>query len=599
MRKITIIYLFSVIVASSYNNASAQDYDVGVFYMPFWHSDDPNPSTNWIEPYWWSSGSSIPSNMKNHHWSIIDEYDRLLVSRYQFNDVFIPSARYYVGSPSDLENHSPANWYNETLPEVTRRQLETMYGIDFVIYDSFFRYCTGCNTDPFYDPAKWQPSWDKSLDNWLSPGFNNVVNGKEIKFAIMWADHFTELVKASNWNQLGSYSRCRKFFDTTNQNSGINRLIDAWKPYVLSPKYKKIDGKPVFYVYYPGTEPVSELMNYNSSIEGFCNYCATDPFFSGTSNVHQRVAKLLDAIEDGIVGLNQEMYFVAVITPTIESQTNNEYWLLTHPQSVGYDALTSYGYKYYDAADRNLSLGFNGFDYSTLQSVYLDYYQYILPRTTLKYQVPVTAGWNRAPLNMRECLLGKHSASECNVWNSRNYKAYGVDNSISTPATFRQSLVNAKNYADVYATKSNRIITICCWNEYAEGTFIEPTAARGTAYVEQVLDVFGSSSSARFSPNGDELATEVSLDQTFANRISAYPNPSSASTTIQFELATAGTVSIKIFNSSGQIVEDLVSDFYQMGPHYVNWDASNKTKGVYFCRMNIGNYDETIKLIVE
>jgi len=36
-----------------------------------------------------------------------------------------------------------------------------------------------------------------------------------------------------------------------------------------------------------------------------------------------------------------------------------------------------------------------------------------------------------------------------------------------------------------------RNITLCCWNEYTEGNYIEPTVGTGYMFVEAIKEVFG------------------------------------------------------------------------------------------------------------
>lgn len=72
-----------------------------------------------------------------------------------------------------------------------------------------------------------------------------------------------------------------------------------------------------------------------------------------------------------------------------------------------------------------------------------------------------------------------------------------------------------------------------------------------------------------------------------------YPNPFNPSTTLSFELPTAGNVVITIYNSTGQRVRTLVSGNYAPGAHQVVWDARNDNgiraaSGVYVYRISIG-----------
>ena len=60
----------------------------------------------------------------------------------------------------------------------------------------------------------------------------------------------------------------------------------------------------------------------------------------------------------------------------------------------------------------------------------------------------------------------------------------------NTPERFRRFLVEAKAMAD-RQPESKGIITINSWNEWVEGSYLEPDTIHGMAYLEAVRDVFG------------------------------------------------------------------------------------------------------------
>lgn len=69
-----------------------------------------------------------------------------------------------------------------------------------------------------------------------------------------------------------------------------------------------------------------------------------------------------------------------------------------------------------------------------------------------------------------------------------------------------------------------------------------------------------------------------------------YPNPFNPATTVEFTLPEAEDVSISVYNSIGQEVEQLVVD-EQMdaGTHQLQLDGSNLSSGVYLLRFQAGN----------
>lgn len=83
----------------------------------------------------------------------------------------------------------------------------------------------------------------------------------------------------------------------------------------------------------------------------------------------------------------------------------------------------------------------------------------------------------------------------------------------------------------------------------------------------------------------DILPVEFSLAQN-------YPNPFNASTTIEFSLPEAGDVSIQIFDILGRSIETLISGTHSAGTHSIVWHADNQPSGVYFYRIQAGNYSD-------
>jgi hypothetical protein len=77
-----------------------------------------------------------------------------------------------------------------------------------------------------------------------------------------------------------------------------------------------------------------------------------------------------------------------------------------------------------------------------------------------------------------------------------------------------------------------------------------------------------------------------------------YPNPFNPSTTIQFALASASYVTLKIFNILGQEVATLINEKREAGQHTVQWDARNLASGVYFYKLQAGIFMETKKLVL-
>jgi hypothetical protein len=77
-----------------------------------------------------------------------------------------------------------------------------------------------------------------------------------------------------------------------------------------------------------------------------------------------------------------------------------------------------------------------------------------------------------------------------------------------------------------------------------------------------------------------------------------YPNPFNPSTTIRYSMPERSMVSMKVFDALGREVAELVRGEQTAGLHEVRFDGSNLSSGVYYCRMQAGNFSDTRKLLL-
>jgi hypothetical protein len=69
-----------------------------------------------------------------------------------------------------------------------------------------------------------------------------------------------------------------------------------------------------------------------------------------------------------------------------------------------------------------------------------------------------------------------------------------------------------------------------------------------------------------------------------------YPNPFNPSTTIRFSLDKTYNVKLKVYNLLGQKVATLIDSRLNAGPHIVQFDAKELSTGVYFYRLEAGDF---------
>lgn len=77
-----------------------------------------------------------------------------------------------------------------------------------------------------------------------------------------------------------------------------------------------------------------------------------------------------------------------------------------------------------------------------------------------------------------------------------------------------------------------------------------------------------------------------------------YPNPFNAVTNIQFALPEASDVKLAVFDITGRLVTTLANGSYAAGFHTVTFDANTLSSGVYFYRLEAGEFVDTRKMVL-
>jgi hypothetical protein len=77
-----------------------------------------------------------------------------------------------------------------------------------------------------------------------------------------------------------------------------------------------------------------------------------------------------------------------------------------------------------------------------------------------------------------------------------------------------------------------------------------------------------------------------------------YPNPFNPETSITFDVAEASQVMLTVYNPLGQTVATLVNGTVEAGRHSVSFDAANLPSGLYFYRMDAGQFSAIKKMVL-
>ncbi len=125
-----------------------------------------------------------------------------------------------------------------------------------------------------------------------------------------------------------------------------------------------------------------------------------------------------------------------------------------------------------------------------------------------------------------------------------------------------------------------------------------------------VRDLFGNS----FSEQGAKIElfynslTDVNEEDQFIKDFSLsqnYPNPFNPTTTIKYSLpfqremkSTVKNVTLKVYDILGKEIVILVNEIQKSGNHQVSFNGNDLSSGVYFYRLQAGEFTETKKLLL-
>ncbi|MBZ0203547.1 MAG: T9SS type A sorting domain-containing protein [Ignavibacteria bacterium] len=88
---------------------------------------------------------------------------------------------------------------------------------------------------------------------------------------------------------------------------------------------------------------------------------------------------------------------------------------------------------------------------------------------------------------------------------------------------------------------------------------------------------------------------EIPLDFVLSQN---YPNPFNPVTNIKFAVPRSSFVKLVVYDISGQEIETLVNQNMSSGSYNADWNASNFSSGVYFYRIEAGEYSDVKKMIL-
>lgn len=334
--------------------------------------------------------------------------------------------------PGHAQPKVPAWGYDdESQPEVMARKISTAaeHGVTAFIFDWYW-YGTNC-----------------FLERGLEQGFLKATNSAQLKFVLMWANHeWVELFPAR------ADGRRDVIYPATITRESFDRMCDyVVKNYFSQRNHWKLAGRPYFSIYELMTL-VKELGGIENTREALERFRARTKA-AGFPDLH------LNAVAWGLKPPPNH--------PTVKSAADMV-------SALGVDSVTSYCWLHHVYPDK-----FPRTDYAELAVKSAAVWDNLRRDLPAPYFPNVSMGWDSTP------------RTEQNVEFKNGAYPYTPVIAGNTPDQFRQALERARTFLDGKRS-APRILTLNAWNEWTEGSYLEPDSVNGLKYLEAIRAVFPS-----------------------------------------------------------------------------------------------------------
>jgi hypothetical protein len=285
------------------------------------------------------------------------------------------------------------------------------------------------------------------LNRCLDEGFLKAENTNSIKFSLMWANH--------DWMELFPYTAGDGhdyLYDGKVTSEMFDRIgNDLITQYFTKPNYWLIDGKAYFSIY--------DIQNF---ITGFGSVEAT---VGEMKKLNEK------AVKAGLKGVHWNLVaWGKAILPGQDAPANNKELL----ELLGFDSATSYVWIHHAHMPDVQT------DYNTVRDQYMEHWDQVKKEYGVPYYPNVTMGWDSSP-----------RTNQAKEWSSTSGYGYPYMNVLvnNTPANFKTALRMTKDKL-LSDPDGPRIMNINCWNEWTEGSYLEPDVENGMSYLEAIKEVF-------------------------------------------------------------------------------------------------------------
>ena len=118
------------------------------------------------------------------------------------------------------------------------------------------------------------------------------------------------------------------------------------------------------------------------------------------------------------------------------------------------------------------------------------------------------------------------------------------------------------------------------------------------------IELNGNNGVVRVNPS-DTFRLEKS-ESKFPERFSLsqnFPNPFNPTTTIHYDVPTESFTRLTVYDVSGKLVRELVSEYQSPGYHSIFWDGSDMLNrdvpsGIYFYSIEANNFQDVKKMLL-
>jgi len=137
------------------------------------------------------------------------------------------------------------------------------------------------------------------------------------------------------------------------------------------------------------------------------------------------------------------------------------------------------------------------------------------------------------------------------------------------------------------------------WENAKSGTIIQQGTFNYTGDLITIPEVkiFKDSSRLKVFYTPVSVDEQMLLPKQFALEQN-YPNPFNPVTTISYSLPIKSLVELVIYNALGEKVNQLVKEKKEAGTYEITWYAEQLPSGIYFYRLQAGDFIETKKMLL-